>query len=231
MINKVKIRNVYTYAFSSRKELLNYISNRQTGLIAVNAEKIMQNDQKLHEIINNNLAYADGIGAVMALRQKGIYAIKIPGAEFWLDIVDRFYNEKNFYLIGSRQVVIEKTVYKLECEFPAINIIGYRNGFLKEGDKEKLITEIKYKKPDIVFVAQGSPRQEYLIDELFNIHPALYMGLGGSFDVYCGFKKRAPKILLNANAEFLYRLLKEPWRTKRQFKLIKFYVLLKLGRL
>ena len=66
------------------------------------------------------------------------------------------------------------------------------------------------------------------MDELFKIHPALYMGLGGSFDVYCGFKKRAPTIILKSNLSSFIGLLKEPWRIKRQFILIKFYVLLKL---
>ena len=70
-----------------------------------------------------------------------------------------------------------------------------------------------------------------LMDELIKIHPALYMGLGGSFDVYCGLKQRAPELFLNSNMEFLYRLLNEPMRFKRQLVLIKFFVLLKMGRL
>lgn len=231
MIKKTKIRNIEVYAFSGRDVFLDYIKEKRKILIAINAEKILKVDKKLHKIIKDNIAYADGAGAVMALKQKGLNAVKIPGAEFWLDIVNSFYKEKSFYLLGASQNVIEKTVAELKSEYPTINIVGFRNGFLKVGDKEKLIAELNNKKPDVVFVAQGSPRQEYLMDELIKIHPALYMGLGGSFDVYCGLKQRAPKIFLNSNLEWLYRLLKEPTRYKRQMKLIKFLVLLKLRRL
>lgn len=231
MIKKAKLRNIFTYAFPSRLAFLEYIKDKKKILIAINAEKILKEDPRLHCIINENIGYADGFGAVMALKQKGLDALKIPGAEFWLNIIGRFYKEKSFYLLGGSQEVIEKTITKLNGEYPTINIVGYRNGFFNEGEKDKLIQEVKFKRPDIVFVAQGSPRQEYLMDELIRKHSALYMGLGGSFDVYCGFKHRAPKIFLKLNLEWLYRLLKEPTRIKRQLALIKFYLLNLNGRI
>ena len=58
--------------------------------------------------------------------------------------------------------------------------------------------------------------------ELPAIHPAVYQGIGGSFDVYTGRVERAPKWWLEKNLEWAYRLYKEPWRIKRQIKLIKF---------
>ena len=69
------------------------------------------------------------------------------------------------------------------------------------------------------------------MDELIHVYPALYMGLGGSFDVYCGLKSRAPKLFLKLNLEWFYRLLKEPTRISRQFIYIKFMYLLKTGKL
>ena len=194
MIKKTKLRNTEIYAFSNREVFLDYIQNEKKILIAINAEKILKDDARLHEIINSNIGYPDGAGAVMALKQKGLNAVKIPGAEFWLNIVDRFHKNKSFYLLGASNDVIEETVAILKKDYPSIQIKGYRNGFLKNNDKELLITDLKLNKPDIVFVAQGSPRQEFLMDELIKLHPALYMGLGGSFDVYCGLKKRAPKL-------------------------------------
>ena len=231
LIKKQKLRNIYTYAFPSREAFLDFIENKKKILIAMNAEKILKEEPNLQRIINENIAYADGIGAVMALKNKGLHSVKIPGAEFWLDIIKRSYKEKRFYLIGSSQVVIEKTVLRLKDEFKEIKIVGYRNGFLKDKDKVELLQELKHKKPDIIFVAQGSPRQEYLMDELMKEYPALYMGLGGSFDIYCGLKKRAPKIFLKTNLEWFYRLLKEPTRIGRQIVYIKFMILLKTGKL
>lgn len=224
-MNKVKLQNIYVYAFESRDELLNTIQDKQKILIAVNAEKILNKNKELHDIINNNIGYPDGVGAVLALRQRGLSAIKIPGAEFWLDIIKRFENDKTFYLIGSSSEVIEATVEKLNRDFLNINILGYRNGYLDEDSMVELKKDLLVKKPDVVFVAQGSPRQEYLMNELMEIYPALYMGLGGSYDVYCGLKKRAPDIFINFGLEWFYRLLKEPTRIGRQMILLKFIVL------
>jgi len=230
-MEKILIRNVFVYPFPDRDVFLDYIENKHKILIAVNAEKILNEAPKLQQIINDNIGYADGVGTVMALNRNGLNAVKIPGSEFWLDIVRHFYHDKKFYLLGSSQDVIEKTINKLKVDFPGINIVGYRNGFLDEKAKAELKVFLAEKKPDIVFVAQGTPRQEYLMDELIKTYPALYMGLGGSFDIYCGLKNRAPKIFLNLHLEWLYRLLKEPTRFGRQLVLIKFLVLLLLRKL
>ena len=227
----IKINNILINAFQEKEDFLNYIIDKKKILIAINAEKILKDDKRLQEIINGNIGYPDGVGAVMALRQKGIDAIKIAGAEFWLDIVEHFYRERSFYLLGSSQEVIDGTVERLKNEFESIDIVGYRNGFLDEADKVELKKTLVEKKPDIVFVAQGTPRQEYLMDELIKVHPALYMGLGGSFDVYCGLKKRAPKLFIDLQLEWLYRLLKEPTRIRRQWILAKFLFMLKIGKL
>ena len=218
------INNYKINAFVSKSIFLDYIINHKKILVAMNAEKIMKNDDRLRRIVNENIAYADGFGAVIALRSKGLKAIKIPGSELWLDIIDRFQKSKKFYLIGSSSLVIEATIVKLKKDYPSIEIVGYQNGFLKKGDKDKLIEQLKATKPDIIFVAQGSPRQEFLMDELIAIYPALYMGLGGSFDIYGGDKKRAPKFFLKLQLEWLYRLFKEPTRFSRQLALLKFII-------
>jgi len=231
MNNSIRINGVKTTAFNSKEEFLDFINDKKNILIAINAEKILKEDERLKNIINQNIGYPDGVGAVMALKKKGLNAVKIPGSEFWLDIVNKYQKEKSFYLIGTTTEVIENTVKKLKLEYPNINILGYQNGFINEEQKIELKEKLQNLKPDVVFVAQGTPRQEFLMDELIKIHPALYMGLGGSFDIYGGDKRRAPKIFLDLHCEWLYRLLKEPTRFGRQLVLVKFLVLLKLGKL
>lgn len=226
IVNHYKI-----HAFRDRDQFLDQIKDEHKILVAMNAEKILKGDERLREIVNRNIGYPDGIGAVMALRKKGLDAVKIPGAEFWLDIISRYKDEKSFYLVGSSQEVIDQTVAKLYSDFSGIEIKGYRNGYLKSEDVETLKKDLSHAKPDVVFVAQGSPRQEFLMDELMGVHPALYMGLGGSFDVYCGLKKRAPKLFIDLGLEWLYRLLKEPTRIGRQMVYIKFMIMLKMGKL
>lgn len=216
------INNINIYNFKTREEFLTTIENQKKILIAINAEKIMIDNKQLRDIINNNIGYPDGISTVSILKDKGKEAIKIPGSEFWLDIIKHFKKTRTFFLIGSTTKVIERTVKKIKKEYPDINIIGYHNGYIDENQKESLKELISSKKPDIIFVAQGSPRQEILMDELFSIHPAIYMGLGGSFDIYVGDKKRAPKLFLELNLEWLFRLFQEPTRFYRQLNLIKF---------
>jgi len=225
------VNNIKINSFKSKEEFLELIENEKKILVAINAEKILKKEPILKDIINNNIGYPDGVGAVMALKQKGLEAVKIPGSEFWLDIIKRYHEEKTFYIIGSTTEVITNTVKKLEKEFPNIKILGFRNGFISQEEKEELKSTLKELKPDVVYVAQGSPRQEKLMNELLEVHPALYMGLGGSFDIYGGDKKRAPKLFLDLHLEWLYRLLKEPTRFGRQLNLLKFLILLKLGKL
>ena len=82
-----------------------------------------------------------------------------------------------------------------------------------------------------MFVAMGSPKQELLMEEMFQKHPAIYQGLGGSFDVYTGNVKRAPKWWVNHNMEWAYRLVKEPRRIKRQIHLIRFLSMVERGKI
>lgn len=224
------INNKRVYGFESKLDFLDFVENKKQILVALNAEKLDKNNEKLDSIINNNIGYCDGIGAVLALKLKGVKSIKIAGAEFWLDIIKRYYKDKSFYLIGSKEDVIKKTVEKLELDFPKINIVGYRDGYLKEGDEEVLINDFISKKPSVIFVAMGSPKQEFLMNKFLDEYKALYMGLGGSFDVYSGSKKRAPKIFIKLGLEWFYRLLKEPHRIYRQLNIFKFAFKLIVGK-
>ena len=222
-MNTITIDGVKIYPFSSSSELINYVDDHKAMLVAVNAEKILHATQHTREIINNNIGYSDGIFTVQALKQKGAKnAVKIPGCELWLDIIEHFKNDRTFYLVGAKQKVIDATVEKLKASYPQLNIVGYRNGYIKT-DKERaaLIDDIAQKKPDVVFVAMGSPKQELLMSEMQQRHKAIYQGLGGSFDVFTGNVKRAPKWWVDHKIEFAYRLFKEPSRSKRQLPLVK----------
>lgn len=209
--------------FDSVESLMQYIDAHKGILVAINAEKILHATPQSREIINRNVGYCDGAGAVKALKQKGLKNVcKIAGCELWLKIIEKYHTSKSFYLVGGKQHVIDQTVEKLKQEFPGINILGYRNGYLKDGDEQALVNEIATLKPDVVFVAMGSPKQELLMEKMQAGHNAIYQGLGGSFDVYTGNVKRAPKWWIDHNLEFAYRLIKEPKRIKRQIHLVKF---------
>ena len=231
--NRVELNGVRVYPFASFEELLAFVAECKGILVAINAEKILHATDETRAIINRNIGYCDGAGALYALRQKGHpEACKIPGCELWLRIVAACYRERTFYLVGGRQEVIDETVARLGREFPGIRIVGHRNGYLRTPqERAALVDDVAARRPDVVFVAMGSPKQELLMEEMQRRHPAIYQGLGGSFDVYTGHVERAPRWWIDHNLEFLYRLIKQPSRIRRQIHLLRYFYWLAFRKL
>lgn len=224
-MDKVSLNGVEVFPFSSEEEILNYVDEHKGILVAINAEKILHATEQTRALINRNIGYCDGVGAQIALKQKGYpKACKIPGCELWLKIITRFYKRKTFYLVGAKPQVIEETVVKLRQDFPNIHIAGYRDGYIRsDAERVALLADIVEKHPGVIFIAMGSPKQELLMEEIQRKYPdAIFQGLGGSFDVYTGHVERAPHWWVKHNLEFAYRLIKEPKRIKRQIHLVKY---------
>lgn len=230
-INRVAMKNGVTlFPFTSFDEIISYIDKKKGILIAMNAGKIGRSSDEMRSIINRNIGYADGIAAVKALKKKGVpNPVKIPGCELWLKIIEKKYKDSTFYLVGGKQEVINTTIAKLREDYPSINILGYRNGYMKEGDEQFLINDIAEKKPNVVFVAMGSPKQELLMESMLKRHPAIYQGLGGSFDVYTGRMKRAPKWWIKHNLEGPYRVMTDRKKWKRFVQDFVVMIKIKMG--
>ena len=228
----VEVNGLNIYPFTNFELLLNHVDENKGILVAINAEKILHATDQTRNIINQNIGYCDGAGAVMVLHKKGYYDVtKIPGCVLWLRIIANTYKDKTFYFVGGKQEVIDETIDKLKKDYPGINIVGYRNGYIKtDEERNALIDDVAEKKPDVVFVAMGSPKQELLMMDMAKRHPAIYQGLGGSYDVYTGHVKRAPAWWQNHNLEWLYRLINQPSRIKRQIYLLEFVWNVKTGR-
>ena len=115
---RILLNGVKVHPFISGEELLAYAEKEKGILIAINAEKILHATEQTREIINRNIGYCDGMGAVMAMKKKGYKdVVKIPGCELWLKIIASLYqSNKSFYLVGGKQEVIEGTVNKLKNE-------------------------------------------------------------------------------------------------------------------
>lgn len=221
---RVDLRGVKVYPFSGVDQLLDYAHERKGILVATNAEKIMNADARTLPILNNNIAYCDGSGAVLAARQKGARdAVKIAGCELWLHIIAKYHDTHTFYIIGASPAVHRKTIDLLLERWPGLRIVGHRDGYLADDNERRtLIDDVARTRPDVVFVAMGSPKQELLMAEMLEKHRAIYQGLGGSFDVFTGNVKRAPKWWIDHNMEFAYRLIKQPRRITRNAKFVKY---------
>ncbi len=226
-IEPVNFDGVNIYPFTDLESCADFCVASKGIAVSVNAEAILSKDDDFRKIINENIGYADGVGAVWALRKKGIrQAKKIPGVELWLAVLRKLPGCK-VYLVGATDEVITKTVARLTGEIPSIEAAGFRNGYFSSPEEMgKLRDNIGRLKPDVVVIAMGQPAQEKLAKSLQEIHPALYLCVGGSFDVFSGIKRRAPKVFVKLQLEWLYRLLQDPRRWRRYVNLFRF--LLKL---
>jgi UDP-N-acetyl-D-mannosaminouronate:lipid I N-acetyl-D-mannosaminouronosyltransferase len=222
-MNSKYINNIKIFAPECSEELVEFAFEKKLMLIAMNAEKILKSNDFEKKIMNENIAYPDGIGAVWSLKKKGLNkTVKIAGCELWLEIIKLKEKDKKFYLVGGKQEVIESTVNKLKSEYTNLDIVNYRNGYIQtEEEIIQLEEDILNKKPDVIFVAMGSPKQEILMSRLQVKHAAVYQGLGGSFDLYIGNVKRAPQWWMKIfKWEGLYRSLSdftniERWKRQR----------------
>ena len=222
--------NGYKVFAPNKDDLTDFTNIKNKILIAMNANKILHESDGLKKIVNSNLSYPDGFGAVLCLKQRKVDAIKIPGCELWINIIKKNPTKKYFF-IGSSEIVIQKVIQKLKNEFPNINISGYRNGYFENINQiNQIKKKLKKLKPDMTFVAMGSPKQEFFMNELKKVHNSTYMGLGGSFDIYSGLKTRAPKLFIYLKLEWIYRLITEPKRIRRQLYLFKFLFYFLTGR-
>ncbi len=230
--DRIDLNGMKVFPFISASELLAYVDSHKGILVAVNSEKVTKATDETRAVVNNNIGYADGAGVVVAMHKLGKpEAVRIAGCDLWLDIVRESFREKTFYLIGGKQEVIDDTVAKLKLQFEGINIVGYRNGYINtDEERNTLIRDVAEKKPDVVFVAMGSPKQEFLMTDMMRVHSAIYQGLGGSFDVYTGRVKRAPLWWQKHNIEFLYRFLRQPQRYHREYYRLKFLAWMLMGK-
>lgn len=161
----------------------------------------------------------DGIGVVKAANILN-YDVKerVTGVEIVQGLF-RILNQeqKKLYLFGAKKEVVTQLVEKVKKDYPNIIISGYNDGYVE--DKDSVFDEIANIQPDVVLVALGIPAQEMLIAKHYNrFEKGIFIGVGGSFDVLSGMKKRAPKIFIKLNLEWLYRILKEPNRFGRFYR-------------
>lgn len=182
---------------------------------------------------DNTIIIPDGIGVKIASHMvKAPVKEKIAGIEIMQEITAYcFNNNKSIYLLGGKEEVIHSLKEKLLKDYPGINISGNHNGYYDKDEEKYIMDDIISKQPFALFVAMGCPRQEeFIIDIMDKIHTGIMMGVGGSFDVLSGKSRRAPLWMINMGLEWLYRVIKEPWRIKRLSIIPKFLFKVALNR-
>ncbi|WP_318388503.1 lipopolysaccharide N-acetylmannosaminouronosyltransferase [Enterobacter sp.] len=203
---------------------------KQGTLVAINAEKMLtvEDDAQVRALIEAaEFKYADGISVVRSIRKKYPQAVveRVAGADLWEELMARAGKEGTpVFLVGGKPEVLAQTQQKLRDRWQ-VNIVGSQDGYFKPEQRQALFERIRDSGAKIVTVAMGSPRQELLMRDCRVVHPdALYMGVGGTYDVFTGHVKRAPKVWQRMGLEWLYRLLSQPSRLTRQLRLLRYLV-------
>lgn len=210
------------------EEALEYGFGKRGQVVTLNPEMVMNsgNDSELKNIINNaELVIPDGVGVEIGLKILGKKVRRIAGIEYAKACIAKFY-EANLpiALIGAKQDILELAVANLKKEFAGINIAYAHNGFF---DNDDIIADcLKKSGAKLALIALGSPKQEKFIYNLKKEMPeTLFIGVGGSFDVWSNKVERAPEFYQKAGLEWLYRTVKEPARFKRIFPTLPLFVL------
>ncbi len=238
-----KILNIQTN-FKSKNDVLEYV---QSGflkkrvfqnLISLNPENFVQatkNEEFRKVVETSQMHISDGVGVVIASMLLGIPA---PERVTGVDLMEALCKVANKHslsvvLIGGRPNLAERVAKCQNEHYSSTNFYGLQ-GFKDihnptQIETERVFSIVAARKPSFVFVAFGSPAQELWIDANHaQFSESLCMGVGGAFDFLSGDIPRAPKILRQMGLEWLFRLIRQPWRIKRQLSLVTFiYLVLK----
>lgn len=226
------LRGLQLIGWRDMQHALNYLFAeghlRSGTLVAINAEKMLtaEDNPEVRDLINAaEFKYADGISVVRSVRKKFPQAqvSRVAGADLWEALMARAGQEGTpVFLIGGKPEVLAQTETKLRAQW-RVNIVGSQDGYFTPDQRQALFERIHASGAQIVTVAMGSPKQEIFMRDCRKIHPeALYMGVGGTYDVFTGHVKRAPRIWQSLGLEWLYRLLSQPSRITRQLRLLRY---------
>jgi N-acetylglucosaminyldiphosphoundecaprenol N-acetyl-beta-D-mannosaminyltransferase len=227
------------------------VPRRGFHIVTLNAEMAMQaerNPRLAATIRQADLVIPDGSGVVLYLKLRGKSVQRCPGielAEALLDYAgitggttggttgansaeaspmgipgDR---PLRVWFYGGKPESIDRAADHWRSRCPGIQFAGVTHGYLNAEEQEQLLDELEREQPDLILLGLGVPRQEFWIAAHRDRCPqSVWIGVGGSFDIWSGSKARAPEWFCKHHLEWLYRLYQEPWRWRRMLDLPRF---------
>lgn len=196
-------------------------------VVTLNAEMCVQAETniELRKIIQNaTLVLPDGAGIELYFQWVQQRRVKrYPGIEFAADVLEQLKSTESVVFYGGAPEMAAAAAQHWQQQFPDLQVEIAQHGYLSDTEQLDFQKQLQTLQPSVVFVGLGVPRQELWIAANRHLCPqAIWIGVGGSFDIWAGKKQRAPRWMCNNNLEWLYRLYQEPWRWRRMLALPKF---------
>jgi N-acetylglucosaminyldiphosphoundecaprenol N-acetyl-beta-D-mannosaminyltransferase len=230
----MEVANILGVPFSTRSfdETVAYLVSRiesgeRTHVVTANPEIVMvaREQPSFQSILEQAVVVPDGIGIVYAAKWTNQpIAERVTGIELMEALMEQADRHRwKVYLLGASPDVNRLAAEKLAARYPGARIVGYRDGYFQTNEDEDVARDIAEKEPHLLFVAMGAPKQDqWIAAQWERLGVPLAMGVGGSFDVIAGKVKRAPALWQKLHLEWLYRLLSQPSRWKRQLAIPRF---------
>lgn len=201
--------------------ILSRIARRQqTVCVAVNPEKVYRagQDENLRRLLQQaDLHLCDGVGVAIAARLLYRQRLaRVTGIQLFLELMGAAEARGlGVFLLGATAESNAGACRRLRREHPRLRILGSQDGYFQ--DSGAVVRRINASGADMLFVAMGSPKQEeWIAAHRPELRPPFCMGVGGTLDVVSGRVAWAPAICRKTGTEFLYRLIRQPRRWRRQ---------------
>ncbi|WP_427366138.1 WecB/TagA/CpsF family glycosyltransferase [Candidatus Caldatribacterium saccharofermentans] len=212
----------YSFFAGGLEDLRNVVENaveqgRKLHIVTVNPEMLVFRDPHFLKVLASaELRLPDGIGVVWASRLLRCGMLqRLPGIEV-AEAIMTWGSERGWgvYFLGAREDVVQQAAQVMQRRYPGLKVCGCHHGYFT--NDAEVVEDIKRTAPEVLFVGMGVPKQELWIARHREALPVkVFMGVGGSFDVWAGKLPRAPLLFRSLGLEWLWRLLLEPRRVQR----------------
>jgi len=197
-------------------------------LVALNPIKVMRalREPELRAAIEEaSVVYPDGVGITWALRKlHGARVPVLPGCELMDELLKLAGRERwRVFLVGARPEILAAVEERLARENPRLEVAGAMHGYFPDAERAAVVARVVAARPHLLIVAMGAHRQEAFVREVAAAGGVpLVLTVGGSLDAYSGAVPRPPRWVLGLRMEWLYRLLRQPFRAPRMVALPRF---------
>jgi len=196
-------------------------------VVTLNAEMVMQavRNPRLKTVIQQaELVVPDGVGVTLYLQLRRCGTYHAPGIDLVGQVLAHLRQETVFFLGGAPGVAARAAHY-WQQQNPALQVAGVQHGYFTPEEESRIVAQLRQQQPRLILVALGVPRQEFWIQQHRHLCPqSVWVGVGGSFDIWAGVKVRAPLWMRRLYLEWAFRLYQEPWRWRRMLALPQFAV-------